>query len=65
MLKPFFFYQGDDHVGDLLDAIGVIGQRTPSGMTEAEWRAGLAQFAQARGELEEVAGAAGAAMDGE
>jgi magnesium-dependent phosphatase 1 len=39
----------DDHVGDLYRQIGVIGQRTPNGMTEAEWREGLARFAAERG----------------
>jgi magnesium-dependent phosphatase 1 len=39
-----------DHVGDLYRQIGVIGQRTPNGMTEAEWREGLARFAAERGE---------------
>jgi magnesium-dependent phosphatase 1 len=37
-----------DHVGDIHRQLGVTGQRTPNGMTEAEWREGLAQFAADR-----------------
>eukprot|EP00670_Eutreptiella_braarudii_P018246 CAMPEP_0174367542 /NCGR_PEP_ID=MMETSP0811_2-20130205/85714_1 /TAXON_ID=73025 ORGANISM="Eutreptiella gymnastica-like, Strain CCMP1594" /NCGR_SAMPLE_ID=MMETSP0811_2 /ASSEMBLY_ACC=CAM_ASM_000667 /LENGTH=188 /DNA_ID=CAMNT_0015510225 /DNA_START=35 /DNA_END=601 /DNA_ORIENTATION=+ len=34
-----------DHVQAVGDAYGVVGQRTPSGMTQKDWNAGLAKFA--------------------
>lgn len=41
-----------DHVGKINKAHGVIGQRTPEGLQESEWREALATFAQERGEAE-------------
>jgi magnesium-dependent phosphatase 1 len=37
-----------DHVGHVEKRWGVVGQRTPNGMTVAEWEAGLALFAKRR-----------------
>lgn len=38
-----------DHVATVAREFGVVGQRTPSGLTGEEWRACLASFAKARG----------------
>lgn len=37
-----------DHVGRLEKSHGIVGQRTPRGLTEAEWRAAVEKFAKAR-----------------
>lgn len=38
-----------DHVGHMESAFGIIGQRTPRGLTMEEWRALLAKFDKERG----------------
>jgi len=36
-----------DHVGNVHRVCGVVGHRTPSGLQEGDWRAGLAAYANA------------------
>ena len=37
-----------DHVERIHQAHGVIGQKTPNGLTEKEWRTALEKFSKAR-----------------
>ena len=43
-----------DHVGKIEQAHGVMGQRTPEGLTVSEWRSALVRFDQERGSVEEI-----------